>query len=76
MMTSNRRFKQYWSINDMSVIEKNTGFPVYALEWQDDSTIIAVGGGGIGNSGVKNKIVSPPILLLMNLGQDQTPRTW
>jgi hypothetical protein len=52
----------------MSVIEKNTGFPVYALEWQDDSTVIAVGGGGIGNSGVKNKIVSPPPLLqLMNL---------
>jgi prolactin regulatory element-binding protein len=44
----------------MSVTKKNIGFPIYALEWQDDSTIIAAGGGGIGNSGVKNKIVLFP----------------
>jgi hypothetical protein len=38
-------------------VKKNVGFPVYALEWQDDSTLVASGGGGIGKFGVKNKIV-------------------
>ena len=42
----------------MKFIKKNVGFPVYALEWQDDSTIVACGGGGSGKFGVKNKIVS------------------
>jgi hypothetical protein len=39
------------------VIKKNVGFPVYALAWQSDDVMIASGGGGVGNFGVKNKIV-------------------
>jgi len=39
------------------VVKKNVGIPVYALDWQDDTTIIASGGGGVGKSGVKNKLV-------------------
>ena len=41
------------------LVKKNAGIPVYDLEWQDDTTIIASGGGGVGKSGVKNKIVWP-----------------
>jgi hypothetical protein len=47
------------------VISETVGFPVYAVQWQDDVTLIAVGGGGAGHSGVKNKIVpsfSNPVL--------------
>jgi hypothetical protein len=39
------------------VKKKNVGFPVFALQWQDNSTFIASGGGGSSRSGVKNKIV-------------------
>lgn len=39
------------------VVKKNVGFPVYALAWQSDDVMIASGGGGVGNFGVKNKIV-------------------
>jgi hypothetical protein len=38
-------------------VRKEVGFPVYALEWRDNSTLIASGGGGPGNFGVTNKIV-------------------
>ena len=38
-------------------MKQDVGFPVYALQWQNDTTIIASGGGGIGKSGVRNKIV-------------------
>jgi hypothetical protein len=38
-------------------IKEDVGIPVYALEWQDDANVVACGGGGIGKSGVKNKIV-------------------
>jgi hypothetical protein len=41
------------------IIKKDVGFPVYGLAWQNDDVIIASGGGGVGNFGVKNKIVSP-----------------
>jgi len=41
----------------MTFIKQDVGFPVYALGWQDDTTIIASGGGGAGKFGVKNKIV-------------------
>jgi hypothetical protein len=41
-------------------MKQDVGFPVYALQWQNDTTIIASGGGGIGKSGVRNKIVQPP----------------
>ena len=41
------------------VVKKDVGFPVYALAWQNDDVIIASGGGGVGNFGVKNKIVPP-----------------
>jgi hypothetical protein len=40
------------------IISETVGFPVYAVRWQDDATLIAAGGGGAGHSGVKNKIVS------------------
>lgn len=38
-------------------IKKDVDFPVYALDWQDDNTIIASGGGGAGHFGLKNQIV-------------------
>ena len=38
-------------------MKRDVGFPVYALQWQNDTTIVASGGGGIGKSGVRNKIV-------------------
>ena len=41
----------------MKFVKEDVGFPVYALEWQDDSTLVASGGGGAGKFGVKNKIV-------------------
>jgi hypothetical protein len=41
------------------VMKQDVGFPVYALQWQNDTIIIASGGGGIGKSGVRNKIVPP-----------------
>lgn len=44
------------------IISETVGFPVYAVQWQDDATLIAAGGGGAGHSGVKNKIV--PLLVL------------
>ena len=40
-----------------SFINKDVGFPVYAIAWQNDDTILASGGGGAGKFGVKNKIV-------------------
>jgi len=40
-----------------TVIKTDVGFPVYALEWLDDTSIVASGGGGAGKFGVKNKIV-------------------
>jgi len=43
------------------------GFPVFALQWQDDSTFVASGGGGPSRSGIKNKIVPPPAS--RNMGQ-------
>jgi hypothetical protein len=41
----------------VTAIRKNVGFPVYAVEWWDDSIVVASGGGGIGHFGVTNKIV-------------------
>jgi hypothetical protein len=41
----------------VTMITKNVGFPVYAVEWQNDSTVVASGGGGVGRFGVTNKIV-------------------
>jgi hypothetical protein len=41
-----------------AVIRKNVGIPLYALAWQNESTIVAAGGGGAGKFGVKNKIVT------------------
>lgn len=41
----------------VTTTRSNVGFPVYALEWQDDSTVVASGGGGVGHFGVTNKIV-------------------
>jgi hypothetical protein len=43
------------------VISETVGFPVYAVQWQDDGILIAAGGGGAGHSGIKNKIVSFPL---------------
>jgi len=40
------------------VVKKDVGFPVYALAWRNDDVMIASGGGGVGNFGVKNKIVN------------------
>ena len=43
-------------------------FPVYAVDWTDDDTLILAGGGGATKSGIKNKLVSrtlPPSLKLM-----------
>ena len=42
-------------------VKQDVGFPVYALQWQDDSTVVASGGGGIGKSGILNKIVCPSL---------------
>jgi hypothetical protein len=42
----------------MTAIKKDVGIPVYTLDWQNDVTLVVSGGGGIGHSGVKNKIVS------------------
>jgi len=39
------------------VVKRDVGFPVYGLAWQSGDVIIASGGGGIGNFGIKNKIV-------------------
>ena len=33
-------------------------FPVYAVDWADDETVILAGGGGATKSGIENKIVS------------------
>jgi len=44
--------------SNATFIKEDIGFPVYALAWQDESTIVASGGGGAGKFGVKNKIVS------------------
>ena len=36
---------------------KKVDFPVYGLDFTVDDRIVAVGGGGAGKSGVKNKLV-------------------
>ena len=36
---------------------KKVDFPVYGLDFTIDDRIVAVGGGGTGKSGVKNKLV-------------------
>jgi len=40
----------------MTIGKTTTGFPVFCSAWKDDNTFIIAGGGGIGNSGVKNLI--------------------
>ena len=50
----------------MKTFIKKVDFPVYGLDFTFDDRIVAVGGGGTGKSGVKNKLVieSPHLLLL------------
>jgi len=40
-----------------SLTKQNVSIPVYALDWLDNDTVVAAGGGGAGKSGVANKIV-------------------
>jgi prolactin regulatory element-binding protein len=37
-------------------------FPVYAVDWADEETLILAGGGGATKSGIENKIVRDALL--------------
>lgn len=39
--------------------KQKVGIPVYALDWLDNVTVVATGGGGAGKFGVANRIVHP-----------------
>jgi hypothetical protein len=47
--------KQHWSID--------VAFPVYAIAFTDDRTVVLAGGGGSSRTGVKNRLVSARIWL-------------
>jgi predicted transcriptional regulator len=40
-----------------ALTKQKVGIPVYALDWLDNVTVVATGGGGAGKFGVANRIV-------------------
>ncbi|KAI8146089.1 quinon protein alcohol dehydrogenase-like superfamily [Fennellomyces sp. T-0311] len=53
----------------MKSLIKKVDFPVYGLDFTDNDRIVAVGGGGTGRSGVKNKLIAFSV-------NDDTLVTW
>ena len=47
-----------------TLTKQRVGIPVYALDWLDNVTVVAAGGGGAGKFGVANKIVRSCICIL------------
>lgn len=45
------------TVKSLTTLVKKVDFPVYGLDFTVDDHVVAVGGGGSGRSGVKNKLV-------------------